>query len=194
MRRIPALARDTTRAAKPVWLVVAALALVAAVAGTGVVVRRHLPPTSFPSTATLGGLSVRLHDAGWLGMDSHSTDNQGGYQMPAQMMPGAPVGDDMRLGVPLTLVNTTGRVAQFDLAKEFTLGGGVTDEPRPLHSDTFGALPRLTPGNAVDGVLYFDTKVPDPSRPQMYLIWTRAGGEVRLAVSLPGGSPDHDEH
>src|SRR5262245_15145797 len=91
------------------WLAVAVIALLIAVLGTGLVVRRLTAPgLPTANTATLGGLTVRLGDAGWLSMDGHDmTNQQGGYQMPAQMMPGAPVGDDMRFGVPLTLVNTS---------------------------------------------------------------------------------------
>lgn len=124
-------------------------------------------------------------------MDSHDTDDQGGYQMPAQMMPGAPVGNDMRLGVPLTLENTSRDVRQFNLADEFSLVGGLNDAPRPLQADTFGRLPRLTPGSAVDGVLYFDTVVPDSNDPPLYLEWNRAGHTVRLAIPLAGADHDH---
>jgi hypothetical protein len=125
-------------------------------------------------------------------MDGHNMDNQGGYQMPAQMMPGAPVGDDMRFRVPLTLVNTSGQPRQFILANEFFLRGGRLDRPRTLHSDTFGRLNRLGPGSAVDGVLYFDTVVPDSNDPPLYLEWRRDGGSTALAIPLmAGGAPDH---
>jgi hypothetical protein len=128
-------------------------------------------------------------------MDGHNMDNQGGYQMPAQMMPGAPVGDDMRFGVPLSLVNTSGDVRRFNLAEEFFLRGGRTEEPRALHSDTIGQLTRLGPGNGVDGVLYFDTVVPDAGDPPLYLEWRRDGDTTRLAIPLmAGGAPDHGGH
>jgi hypothetical protein len=145
------------------------------------------------ATATLGGLTAKPHDAGWLAMDNHM-DDQGGYQMPAQMMPGAPVGNDMRLGVPLTLVNTSDDTLPFNLLDEFFLAGGRNQEARQLHSDTFGALARLAPGGAVDGILYFDTEVPAPSDPPLYLGWKRDGSEARIAVPLTGTSPDHEQH
>lgn len=125
-------------------------------------------------------------------MDGHDMDNQGGYQMPAQMMPGAPVGDDMRLGVPLTLVNTDRQPRQFNLVEEFSLGGGRNETIRRLHSDTFGRLSRLSPGSAVDGVLYFDTVVPDSADPPLYLMWRRDGETIRLAIPLTGAAPDHE--
>jgi hypothetical protein len=127
-------------------------------------------------------------------MDGHDMNSQGGYQMPAQMMPGAPVGDDMRLGVPLTLVNTSEDARQFNLLDEFFLAGGRNKAARPLHSDTFGQLARLAPGSAVDGVLYFDTEVPSPSDPPLYLGWRRDGAEARIAVPLMGDRPDHEQH
>lgn len=124
-------------------------------------------------------------------MDSHA-DNQGGYQMPAQMMPGAPVGDDMRFGVPLTLVNTSDDVREFNLAGEFFLSGGRLDTPRVPHSDTFGKLTRLSPGSAVDGVIYFDTTVPGSTDPPLVLQWRRAGDAVALAIPmLAGKAPEH---
>jgi hypothetical protein len=123
-------------------------------------------------------------------MDGHG-QNQGGYQMPAQMMPGAPVGDDMRFGVPLTLINTSGNMLRFSLAEEFFLRGGHTGEPRAMHSDTFGQLNRLSPGSAVDGVLYFDTVVPAAGDPPLYLEWRRGGDTARLAIPLLAGAPDH---
>lgn len=123
-------------------------------------------------------------------MDSHDMDKQGGYQMPAQMMPGAPAGDDMRLGVPLTLVNTGKDMREFNLVAEFSLSGGVDDAPRPLHSDTFGPLPRLSPGSAVNGILYFDTIVPDGGDPPLYVQWKRDGTTIHLAIPM-AGAPDH---
>jgi len=124
-------------------------------------------------------------------MDGHDMNNQGGYQMPAQMMPGAPVGDDMRFGVPLTLVNTSAEVRQFNLIEEFFLLGGRIDRPRTLHSDTFGQLSRLSPGSAVSGVLYFDTVVPDASDPPLYLEWRRDGETTALAIPRLAGAPNH---
>lgn len=181
-------------AGRGVWFAIAAIAVLLSVVGAGLLARRQ-SATPTDHAATLGGLSLRLHDAGWLSMDGHNMDNQGGYQMPAQMMPGAPVGDDMRLGVPVTLVNTSDEVRWFNLAEEFFLRGGRTDQPRTLHSDTLGRLNRLAPGSAVDGVLYFDTVVPDAGDPSLYLEWRRAGDSTRLTIPLLGGpTPDHGGH
>lgn len=177
------------------WIAVIVVALLTAIAGTGLVVRRFTGAGApISGAATLGGLSARLHDSGWLSMDDAHHDDQGGYQMPAQMMPGAPAGDDRRIGVPLTLVNTGDRVRRFNLAEEFFLRGGRENGPRTLHSDTFGPLSRLGPGSAVDGVLYFDTVVPGPDDQPLYLEWRRDGQTVPLAITMLGQAPAPHEH
>ena len=99
-----------------------------------------------PPSAEVDGLAIDLRDAGWVPMDAHAMDSQGGYQMPAQMMPGAPAGDEMRLGIAVTLLNTDVEVREFNLGEEFVLVGGVIDGTVRLHSDTFGLLRRLDPG------------------------------------------------
>jgi hypothetical protein len=167
------------------WLAIVAIALTVAVTGVVLQARRQAAAEARPvATATLGGLNANLGTAGWVSMDGHQSNDQGGFQMPAQMMPGAPEGDDMRLGVPLTLMNTSRQARRFTLADEFLLGGGRNDTLRTLHSDTFGQLPQLEPGNAVNGVLYFDTIVPGAGDPPLFLQWARDGHTVRLAVPL----------
>lgn len=183
---------DGRPAVHGVWYLIAIVALVGAVAG-GTLLVRDRAQERLTGAVTLGGLTAQLHDAGWVAMD-HTQADQGGYQMPAQMMPGAPAGDEMRLGVPLTLVNTGSDVRRFNLADEFFLAGGRNQTPREAHSDTFGQLPRLTPGSAVDGVIYFDTVVPSQSDPPLYLVWSRDGSSVQLAIPQLGGAPDHQQH
>jgi hypothetical protein len=143
------------------------------------------------ASATLRGLTATTRSAAWSAMDDHHMDGGNGYQMPAQMMPGAPEGDDMRLGVGITLRNSGTSVQLFDLLAEFRLEG-TSGGPARLHSDTFGTLPRLGPGSAVDGFLYFDAPVPAADDPPLYLIWQRDGRQRRLAVPLPGGATGHD--
>ena len=110
--------------AGPVALI--AVAVLAAVSGLWMMVARNAP-AGLPVTAEADGLSVGLHEAGWVSMDAHTMDSQGGFQMPAQMMPGAPAGDEMRLGIALTLVNTADRAREFNLGEEFVLAGGAMD-------------------------------------------------------------------
>jgi len=174
------------------WIALLVTAVLIAGAGAVLTARRQADARdTLSSTATVDGLTAKLDRAGWVFMDDGHHDDQGGYQMPAQMMPGAPTGDNRRFGVPLTLVNTDDEVREFSLSTEFLLRGGPQDLPRPLHSDTFGRLVRLTPGSAVDGVLYYDTVVPGPSDPPLYLQWKRAGKTVSLGIPLLGGETHH---
>jgi hypothetical protein len=174
-------------------VVIVAAALAIAVSGVLVVVdqrgARHEPASA---NASLGGLTAAVGTAAWA-MADHvmpvpGGDGQGGgqpgYQMPPQMMPGMPTGDDVRLSVPLTLENTSGAARRFDLATEFLLRGGREAEPRTPQADTFGELNRLGPGSAVNGVLYFDAEAPAANDPPLYLEWSRDGETARITVSL----------
>ena len=192
-------ASAATRSVRPVYRVVVAVAVLVAVAGTGVgywLRHERLLHAVPASSAALGGLTATTGLASWVVMEDHdmASDQDDGYQMPAQMMPGAPQGDDMRLGVRMTLTNTGTEARLFDLATEFTLTGGRTDGHLALESDTFGGLPRLAAHSQVDGVLYFDTPTPAPADPSLFLIWRRDGGQQRLLVDLSGNSPDHHSH
>lgn len=152
------------------------------------------PPISPDQTATLDGITVDVQESEWAVMN-HTTDSQGGYQMPDQMMPGAPTGDDMRLGVHVTLTNRESRTVTFSLVDEFSMSGGHEPEPHPLSADTVGTLNRLSPGTALQGILYFDVEVPNvenPQLPQLYLQWSRGGDAIRIPVELPGELPEHD--
>jgi hypothetical protein len=177
--------------------IVAAAVLVAAV-GAASSLRARAARAPVVETATIGGITATPHVASWVSMhqamDGRQMDgmhDQRGYRMPAQMMPGAPADGDMRLGVPVTLMNSSGQVREFNLAGEFSLVGGHDDGARPLNSDTFGELTRLHPGSAVDGVLYFDLKPPVPGDPPLYLKWTRAGSHDRLTVRVAGAPSGH---
>lgn len=188
MKRSPKTANRSKGAIALIGLV-----LLSTAAGLWLVAGRFM--SSAPSTAvtaTVDGLAVNVHESGWVPMDTHTMDSQSGFQMPAQMMPGAPAGDDMRLGIAVTLLNTEPRVIEFNLVDEFVLVGGTIDGAVRLHSDTFGVLGRLTPGSAVNGVLYFDTVVPGPTDPPLVLRWIRGGETTDLGVSL--GEADSAPH
>jgi hypothetical protein len=142
------------------------------------------------TTATLNGLTVEVHAVKWVEM-GHVHDGQGGFLMPDQMMPGAPRGAQVRLGVAITLMNTDSTTQRFSLVDEFALVGGAEESPRPLKADSIGELPRLAPGATVRGTLYFDTLVPGGDDPPMYLRWSRVGGDVRIPLQ-PGASTEHE--
>lgn len=192
--RSPARSRST-RWRRPGVVVLLAAALLSTVAGVWLTLGltdRHPAPVGL--TATVGGITTQVQPGGWVAMAPHTMDGQSGYQMPSQMMPGAPEGDQLRLGIPVVLSNPTGLARQFHLLDEFVLVGGATDGPVPLHSDTFGTLNRLNPGAGVSGVLYFDTTVPGQSDPPLLLRWTRAGRTVTLAVPIGGATPAPHQH
>jgi hypothetical protein len=170
-------------------MVIGAIALITTIAGAALLAGRfNVQVNSAPGTVTLSGLTTNVSRADWYAMDAHSMDQQGGYQMPALMMPGAPADGEARLGVRLTLNNTSQQARQFNPAEEFLLLGGPNG-PRAPHSDTFGRLTRLNPGIAVDGTVYFDTRVPAVGDQPLSLRWLRGGEEVVLAIPL-GDAPD----
>jgi len=154
------------------------------------------PPIAPDSTATLDGMSIEIRKTEWAVLN-HVDNGQGGYLMPDQMMPGAPTGNEVRLGLGVTLTNTRADTQGFSLVDEFWISGGLEPEPKPLSADTIGDLSRLGPGTALQGTLYFDVEVPDgedPTIPPLYLEWDRGGNAIRIPVQLPGEVPEHSGH
>lgn len=173
--------------ARALGAVVVVLGLVVAVVGMTSTVRhrQHVVQTTQVASATLGSLSATPRQVIWAEMQDDQMNATDGYQMPPQMMPGMPTGDQMRLGISITLANAGSQVQTFDLNSEFFLGGGRIDPPRPLQVDSFGGLPRLNGQSEVSGVLYFDIKPPAPGDPPLYLLWKRAGQQRRLLIHVP---------
>lgn len=163
------------------------------VASTGAIAWQRLtgPSVAVDGVATLDGLTTEVHEAEWVPLD-HVHDGDGGFLMPDQMMPGAPSGDEVRLGVNLTLSNTSSGTHTFNIADEFLITGGVTPQPQPVRADNIGVLPRLAPGAAVDGTIFFDLEVPGEDDPPLYLQWTRDGDVIQIAVPLADDAPGHD--
>lgn len=188
-------ARQAGTAVRAWCSVLVVAAVVTAVLGTTLWRERRAAAESRPAaTARLGGLDAAPGPAGWAAMTHHEMDGQSGYQMPSAMMPGAPEGDDMRLGIPITLTNSGDEPQRFDLVREFSLAGGEKGDVRKLHSDTLGQLPRLNAGSAVRGVLYFDVDPPGAGDPPFLLTWTRDGDSRRMTVRMPGGTPEGHQH
>src|SRR5690606_9074759 len=96
--------------------------------------RSTQPAAATGPVASLDGLTVELTAAGWVEM-GHVTTGPG-FTMPDQMMPGAPSGGEIRLGISITLSNTDSVARQFNLAEEFMLVGGSLAQPLPLSADT----------------------------------------------------------
>lgn len=150
--------------------------------------------TAAGQVATMDGLTVEVLGAEWAAMD-HVEDGRGGFLMPDQMMPGAPTGNQVRLGVKVTLSNTQARTSQFSLVDEFTVTGGLGPEPLPLAADTVGHLNRLGPGTAVNATLYFDVETAaDEDLPPLYLTWSRGRDTILIQVPVPGEAPPAHDH
>jgi hypothetical protein len=176
-------------------ITVAATIAALTVASVGLLAWNRLAGQSVASdrAATVDGINAEIRQAGWIDFDmGHVMDGQGGFMMPDQMMPGTPSGDQVRLGITLTLENTSGSTREFNLAEEFTVSGGRTTDPQPISADSIGELPRLAPGAAVDGTLYFDLEVPVDGDPPLYLRWVRDGGTVLITVPLTEDAPAHE--
>ncbi|HEY8453356.1 MAG: hypothetical protein FWJ70_12215 [Micromonosporaceae bacterium] len=147
--------------------------------------------TAAGPSATVDGVAVDVRQSNWAPLD-HVMDDAGGFLMPSQMMPGAPSGGEVRLGVSVTLRNTTSRTQEFSLVDDFTLLAGRDSEPLPLAADTVGEINRIGPGTAINGILYFDVLVPDDGElPPLYLRWTRGDDTVLIPVPVPGEAPGH---
>lgn len=157
--------------------------------------RLSAEPVATGTSASLDGVTTEVHEAAWVAFDmGHVMDGQGGFMMPDQMMPDAPSGDEVRLGVTVTLQNTDDGTHEFNLVDEFAIIGGVEPEPRLVSADTIGTLSRLGPGAAIDGILYFDIVVPDAGDPPLYLRWTRGGDTALIEVPFNEDAPEHDQH
>jgi hypothetical protein len=165
------------------------LTAAAAVAFFGVreLVGADEPQKSVEISASLNGLTASIGAADWVMMDHDMSSTAPGYQMPPAMMPGMPAEGQQRLAVTVTVVNTTGETRPLRPGKEFLLRTESAEEPLVVHSDTFGELPRLAPGSAVSGVLYFDLPPHSPT----WIEWTHEGATARLAI---GVAPPHSNH
>src|SRR5574341_1939174 len=99
------------QATVPTGLVVAVVAaLVAGLVGVvflGLMLRERNAATGAVSA---GGLTLQVQSAQWVDME-HSGQN--GFQMPQQMMPGAPSPGQERLAVEVALSNRSGGDTQF---------------------------------------------------------------------------------
>ncbi|MGH3343257.1 MAG: hypothetical protein ACRDPK_10305 [Carbonactinosporaceae bacterium] len=148
------------------------------------------PPTT--TLASLDDLTVTANRSNFITPD-HGQPNSG-FQMPAQMMPDMPLHGEQQLNLVVTLTNTGDSLREFRAKDEFVLRGGREDVATAPRSTTLGKLSRLTPGSAVNTVLYFHVPTPKPSDPPLYLEWSRDGDTTRLAVpsGKTTGAPGHE--
>ncbi|MEV7187424.1 hypothetical protein [Kitasatospora sp. NPDC093102] len=119
------------RAGRLMRLAVVLLALAMAFGGAALWQYRNGEAAAQPAlSAAMGGLDVTAGEARWAATDAHTMDGPqgGGYQMPAQVMPGAPEDGTMRLGIALTIADRGDEARLLDLDREFTHRGR---RPRP---------------------------------------------------------------
>lgn len=139
--------------------------------------------------ATLGGADL-LADR----VSDRRTSNASVAQLEgltAQLTQVAPPGDAMRLGVRLTLVNTSPEAGRFNLSEELAALSGADATARVAHQDTFGLLSRLDPDTTVDGIAYLDTIVPSPSDPPRILRWPCDEDVTERAIPVGGSGIEH---
>jgi hypothetical protein len=169
------------------------LVMMAALAASAIGVATMIAPaTAGPaeSSARVGGLTASVGAVGWLGMDHDMSTTASGYQMPPAMMPGMPASGDDRLSVAVTLVNTGADTVTFHPVTEFTLHAGPAATKVAVYGGTFGELPRLGPGAAITGTLFFDLP-PTSLGSAAWLDWSRQGGAARLSVPDAAMTMDH---
>jgi hypothetical protein len=145
-----------------------------------------------PVAEARDGITAGVVAATWISHDENDPTVAGpGYQMPLSMMPGMPAAGEMRLGISLTITNSSTRLRPVDPAAEFVLRDARNGGEWQLAADTFGGLSRLGPDAGVDGVIYFDLAPPADGGRNLYVDWKRAGGAARLAIPLNGAAPTH---
>lgn len=170
--------------------------LVALAVATIGVVRLVASPDGHPVTdsqASVDSLTAQVTAAGWTTMDHDMSGDAPGYQMPPAMMPGMPENGDQRLAVSVTVVNTSDDTRPLRPGKEFALHVGAEGRQVAAHSDTFGDLPRLAPGNAINGILFFDLPPDDLAGSPAWLEWTHGNAANRLTIPLDGvGDHSHN--
>lgn len=174
-----------------------AVVVVAAMAVAGFGVARLFaaldPPSAAAGQASLDSLIAQVTTAEWTKMDHDMSANAPGYQMPPAMMPGMPEGDDQRLAITVTVVNTSDATRPVKPGKEFLLHAGKQGRTWAPHSDTFGDLPRLAPHNEVKGILFFDLPPAELADSPAWIEWRHGDATTSLTIPMEGVSagPSH---
>jgi Domain of unknown function (DUF4352) len=176
-------------------LVIVLAALAVATYG---VLRLTAPSDAAPESdsATVDSLTAQVLSASWADMDHDMSGNAPGYQMPPAMMPGMPQNGDQRLGVAVTVVNTSDQTRPLHPTEEFVLRTSKDDKQWTARTDTFSDLPRLAPGNAVKGMLFFDLPPAALADSPAWIEWTHGDTANRLTLPMDGVSsgPGHSHN
>lgn len=169
--------RPSAGRAPRVGLLVFALALALAAAGTGVfLTTRSRAPVK---GATLGNLELRLLRVEWL--EHQMSHSDGGFQRPSSMMPGMPEEGFERLAVEVAVTNTGRRPTELR-SEELVLESARAGTLAPA-----GALvPRqqLLPEQALVTAIFFDVETDQPLG-RLRLVWRHAGDSAYMAVPHP---------
>jgi hypothetical protein len=143
-------------------------------------------------TASLDSMTAQVTGAGWVEMDHDMSGDSPGFQMPDAMMPGMPEQGEQRVGVAITVANTSGQTRELYPGQEFVLHTARDGKQWTARSHTFGELPRLAPHSGVSGTLYFDLPPEDVTDSDTWVEWSHGNTSVRLSVPLNGATaPDH---
>jgi hypothetical protein len=165
----------------PRALVVAvAIALLTGVVGAvllGLMLRER---GALSTAASAGGLTLKVESAQWAELEH---DHQQGFQMPAQMTPGAPAPGQQRLAVEVAILNRSDQTKLFS-ADELGLQG-PDGKVSPLAADNLGGQ-RLGPGLGINASLTFDLPeaVAAQAAPELFLVWSHAGKVARLPLTV----------
>ncbi len=145
--------------------------------------------------ASVDSLTAQITAADWTGMDHDMSGNAPGYQMPPAMMPGMPENGEQRLAVSVTVVNASDETRPLRPSEEFALHAGEAGKQWAPRTHTFGDLPRLAPGNAVKGILYFDLPPAELVDSPAWIEWTHGDTANRLTIPMDGvGEPPNHPH
>jgi hypothetical protein len=190
-----AAVRRRSRAPSPAGAVlIAGLATVAGVAGFILFLSLVAPPRPdppvVPGRLVAGDLVLELQNAGWITHDDVGgpvpASVQGGFQMPASMMPGMPDPGVHRLYLEAVLSNTGSGEAAF-APRDFSVRA-ATGATWPLDQPATFQTATLRPGQTRSLDLLFD--VPDTVS-QLNLVWAHAGQLQSLQVGATP-PPIHD--
>ncbi len=131
-------------------------------------------------SATAGGLTLEVQSAQWAELEH---EHQDGFQMPAQMTPGAPAPGQQRLALEVAMLNRSDTTKLFN-ADEFSLEG-PDGQARPLAADNLGGQ-QLGPRLGINASLTFDLPqaIAGQTAPKLMLVWRHAGKVARLPVTV----------
>jgi hypothetical protein len=173
-------------------LVVLTALVVAVFGAVQLLAEQDAPPATQEKMATVDSLTAQVTNAVWTDMDHDMSPNAPGYQMPPAMMPGMPDGGDQRIAVHVTVTNTASDTRPLRPGKEFTLRAGKDGREIAPHSHTFGDLPRLPAGNAVNGILFFDLPPAELAQSPALLEWKHGDSVARITLPMDGATPGQD--